>query len=534
MSHPTRRLIAGIAALVVIVASCSDDGTDASAESTGPGNEAAEAESGPARADGISMADVEASIAELDLIVERAMQETGVPGVAVGVVFDDQVVSTQGYGVRVAGGEGLVDAATVFQIASLSKPISSTVMAGAVGDGIIEWDDPVSDHNTDFELSDPLVTEQVTFADLFAHRSGIPAGGGDVLEAIGYSRDEVLERLRFLPITAFRDAYGYSNFAMTAGGESVAIAAGTSWEDLAETILFEPAGMTDTSMRHADFIAAENRAELHVETDDGWVAAFERMPDAQAPAGGVSSNVTDLSTWLRLQLAGGELDGEPVIDNDALDETHIPHILSGPPAPTIGSPAAFYGLGWNIRTDATGAIRWNHSGAFSTGAATAATLLPNDGLGLVVLTNGSPIGVPEAISDAYLSHLQTGEWSADVFAMWRDRFAGVYGAPAVTGEPPADPAPARDDAVYVGTYTNGFVGDVEVVESANGLALVMGPDDMEFEMTHRDGDMFVYVPAPELPDFLAGVTFDVGPDGVPGSVTITEFDGEGQGTLQRV
>lgn len=513
---------------------CSADGNDSSVESTVLDPEMAETESVPAGAGGISAGDVEASIAELDRIVEQAMAETGVPGVAVGVVFDDRVVYTEGYGVRVAGGDDPIDADTVFQVASLSKPISSTVMAGAVGDGIIGWDDPVRAYNTEFELSDPFVTEQVTFADLFAHRSGVPGGGGDVLEAIGYSRDEVLERLRFLPLAAFRAVYGYSNFAMTAGGESAAMAAGTSWEDLADTILFGPAGMVDSSMRHADFVAADNRAELHVETDDGWVAAFERMPDAQAPAGGVSSTVTDLARWLRLQLAAGMLDGQPVIDADALDETHTPHILSAPPAPTIGSAAAFYGLGWNIRTDATGSIRWNHSGAFSTGAATAATLLPDDGLGLVVLTNGSPIGVPEAISDAYLRYLQTGERSDDVFSTWRERFAGVYGEPAVTGEPPADAAPARDDAVYVGTYTNDFVGDVEVVESANGLAVLMGPDDMRFEMMHWDGDMFVYAPAPELPDFLAGVSFEVGTDGVARSVTITEFDGEGQGTLQRV
>ena len=92
---------------------------------------------------------------------------------------------------------------------------------------------------------------------------------------------------------------------MTAGGESAAVAAAVTWEELADEILFVPAGMTSTSMRFSGYEDAENRAEQHVEVDGGWEAAFDRMPDAQAPAGGVSSNVIDLAQWLRLQLAGG-------------------------------------------------------------------------------------------------------------------------------------------------------------------------------------------------------------------------------------
>ncbi len=475
----------------------------------------------------LTRAEVEATIPELDAIVETAMAETSVPGVAVAVVFDDEVIHAQGYGVRTAGGADPVDPETVFQVASLSKPISSTIMSGLVGRGAFAWEDPVSEYNPDFALADADSTEAVSFADLFSHTSGLPGVAGNELEQIGYGRDEILRRLRLVPVEPLGEVYSYSNFGMTAGGESAAVAAGGTWEDLADEVLFGPAGMTSTSMRHEDYLAADNRAELHVETAPGvWSADFERTPDAQAPAGGVSSNVVDLARWMRIMLAQGQLDGERVIDADALALTKEPRIDT--------RPGAAYGLGWNISTDEAGRARWNHSGAFSVGAATAAAALPEENLGIVVLTNGAPVGVPEAISETYLDYVETGVVADGFVDVWRERFAGVYGEPEDLGERPADPEPARDDGAYVGTYANDYVGEARVVARDGGLALLLGPEGVEFPLTHLDADTFTFVLSPELPSFASRVAFDVGQDGIAKSVTIGEFDVGGLGTLERV
>jgi CubicO group peptidase (beta-lactamase class C family) len=542
-------------ALVLLAAACSSDGNDegGSAESstdTAPSSDATPAtdaapSTDPAPPDtkpdgeepassGLTKADVEASLPELDNIVETGMAETGVPGVALAVVFDDEVLYTQGYGVRDVAGDDPIEPETIFQIASLSKPISSTIMAGAVGQGIFEWNDPVAGYNPDFVLSDAYVTENVTFADLFSHRSGIPAGGGDVLEAIGYDRTEVLRRLQYLELNPFRTTSGYSNFGMTAGGESAAVASGVAWEDMADEILFDPVGMTSTSMHYSDYESAENRAELHVNTESGWEAAFDRVPDAQAPAGGVSSNVIDLAQWLRLQLAGGQLDGEQIIDEQALDLTHTTMILKGPPTPTIADSPNSYGLGWNIEVDATGATRWNHSGAFSTGASTTAKLLPAEGLGIVVLTNGEPVGLPEAITDAYFDQVQTGSWSEDIFAIWTERFSGLYGEPNEFENLGDDAVPALDNAAYLGTYTNDYVGDIEVIVIDGDLAVVGGPAAVTYVLTHYNANTFTYIHDPELPNFLESAVFEIGPDGIATELTMSGFDVDGLGTFQRV
>jgi CubicO group peptidase (beta-lactamase class C family) len=141
----------------------------------------------------------------LDRIVADTLRKTGVPGMAVAVVSHDRVVYLKGFGVRRAGETGLVDPDTVFPLASLSKPLATTVIAGLVGDGIVAFDDKVVRHEPDFALSDPWVTREITLRDLLCHRSGLPDHAGDLLEDIGYPRAEVLHRLRyFAPLAPFR------------------------------------------------------------------------------------------------------------------------------------------------------------------------------------------------------------------------------------------------------------------------------------------------------------------------------------------
>ena len=131
--------------------------------------------------------------------------------------------------------------------------------------------------------------------------------------------------------------------------------------------------MDTASARYADFLERPDRATLHIRLDGEWVPGPTRQPDAQAPAGGVSAAVTDVATWARLQLNGGTLDGEEIVSEEALLPTHTPHIAVGSPG-TYDGQTISYGLGWNVLTDHLGYLRWAHSGAFTRGAATNATL----------------------------------------------------------------------------------------------------------------------------------------------------------------
>ncbi|GAA3393744.1 serine hydrolase [Streptomyces roseoviridis] len=475
-------------------------------------------------------AEVRRAVDRLDGVVQAAMKRTGVPGVAVAVVHDGKVLHLKGYGVRKAGEKAAVDADTVFQLASVSKPIASTVVSGAVGTK--GWEKPVAPHLPDFRLKDPWVTSHVTVADLFAHRSGLPDHAGDLLEDLGYDRAYILSHLRHEPLTPFRASYAYTNFGLTAAAEAVAEEKGVPWEKLAEDVLYAPAGMDSTSSRFEDFEKSADRAWGHVRAGGAWQARFVRDPDAQSPAGGVSSTARDMATWLRLQLANGTLDGRKVIDAEALVRTHWPESVASPPRAPAGH-TGFYGLGWNVSYDDEGRLRLSHTGAFAEGAHTNVTMLPGEQLGIVVLTNASPVGVADAVALDFFDIAQTGEISRD----WIPLVDAVYQQQADEARsktdyarPPRDAPPAKPAATYTGTFDNAYYGRAQVVTAQDGaLALRLGPQPRTYRLTHYAGDTFSFETTGENAVGRTGVTFT--PDGR--SFTVEYLNHEGLGTFTR-
>ena len=218
---------------------------------------------------------VNAALARLDGMVQGVMESTGVPGVAVAVVYQDQMVYAKGFGVRESGRPETVDADTVFQLASVSKPLASTVAAVAVGRKAISWTEPVINHTPGFALKDPYVTRNATAADLLSHQGGLSTGAGDLLEDLGFDQPYILSHLNQQPLDSFRSSYNYSNFGYTAGAQAVADAMNKPWADLAEEVLFKPLGMSSTSYRHADYQKATNKALIHVPAGNKtWVAKY--------------------------------------------------------------------------------------------------------------------------------------------------------------------------------------------------------------------------------------------------------------------
>ena len=360
----------------------------------------------------IAPGSVERAVEALPEIAERMMKASGVPGMAIAVVQGPDLVYVGTFGVQDKTTGAPVTPETVFQIASVSKSISATVAAIAVGKGIVDWDDKVVDFLPDYRLASDYVTSEATIGDFFAHRSGLPGGAGDDLEDLGFDRATILSRLHLLPLDQFRTSYNYANFGTTTAAEAVAAAAGEDWEDLAQDYLFGPLGMDHTSYRHDDLLARQETATLHSLEGDTFVALFERDPDQQAPAGGVSSTVLDLSRWLRLILAGGTFEDIELFEPAAILPALQPQAFSSP-GWSVSTRNGAYGYGFNTGVAANGRVTLGHSGAFLMGAGTTVLMMPDIQTGIVVLTNGGPVGVVEATANEFFDLVNYGDVTRD-------------------------------------------------------------------------------------------------------------------------
>lgn len=483
---------------------------------------------------------VMAALPALKTMAQRIVDEDKVPGLSIAVVYRDEVVYLKGFGVREEGKDEAVNADTVFQLASLSKPLASTVVAAIVGEGAASWDSRIADIDPTFQLYEAYPTAQVTVRDLFAHRSGLPGDAGNELEPLGYDRDTILHRLRQVkPSSSFRSGYSYSNFGLTEAAVAAAKAAGMSWEDVSEAKLYKPLGMSSTSSRYEDFLTRSNRASLHALIDGKWQAAVKRDPDPQSPAGGVSSNARDLAQWMRLVLSNGKYDGKQLIDADAIVQTHLPQMLRGKSVSGGGGWSwSFYGLGWIVEYGRYGEL-WYHAGAFIPGANTVASLIPAEQLGIAVLSNASPRGVPDGLAGTFFDLVLTGKPTRDWLAHWNNIYGQLSGpeleaAVKRYGTPPAAPLSALPLSAYAGTYANPYIGEAVVAEKDGGLEIRLGPDGKAaFPLSHFDRDLFTYRPDATMPTMPSAMSFAIGPNQKATQVTIEALNELGLGVLTR-
>ena len=247
---------------------------------------------------------------------------------------------------------------------------------------------------------------------------------------------------------------------------------------------------------------------------------------------------------MRLQISRGKFEGKQIIDEAPLVQTHLPHMLTKL-SPISNLPDS-YGLGFNVSYDQSGRLHLGHSGAFSRGAATCFQLIPGENLGVCVLTNAAPIGVAESLVSTFIDLALYGKTTQDWFPLYKKLFSD----PATTGvtasglyqHAAASPVAALPVSAYLGTYTNDFIGDIQIIESASGgaggdrphsIILKMGPGNVSYPLQHFDRDVFVYEADSEDAQGPTGVRFDIGADGKAKSVLLEGMNENGEGRLLR-
>ncbi|WP_114240087.1 serine hydrolase [Dyella sp. C9] len=438
----------------------------------------------PAVVAGSNASAVPAQLEDFTAYVDSVRKQFDVPGIAVAIVKDGQVVLEQGYGVRELGKPETVDARTRFAIASNTKAFTAAALQMLAEQGKLNMDDRVIDHLPWFQMSDPYVTREMRIRDLLAHRSGLGLGAGDLLywPPTSYSTKEVVERLRNVPLaTSFRSAYAYDNILFAVATLVIEQASGQSYADFIRERIFTPVGMDeslvdmtylkpgmDVAMGHAKF----NFTELKPVPPMAW--------SNNPGAGGIYASVHDLAKWMNVQLAGGRLpDGKALFSEDSQKQMWsmlTPMKISEPPVPElkdIRPNFAGYGEGWFLSDYRGQRLVW-HTGGWP-GMVSRVTLVPELKLGVVVLTNQESGAAFNAVTyrvlDAYMGRDKK-DWVA-AYAAAVKKSEGNADDSLKKHEASRDKSgkPSLPLAGYAGTFRDPWYGDVIVSQQGGKLRL---------------------------------------------------------------
>jgi len=419
-------------------------------------------------------------LAGLDSVVAFAQREYKVPGIAVAVVKDGKILVAKGYGVRSLATKEPVDANTLFGIASNTKAFTAAALGLLVDEGKLRWDDKLTDYIPEFKLYDPYATAEFTVRDMLTHRSGLAPYAGDLMQwpdSTTFTLPEILHNLRYLkPASSFRTQFAYDNNMYLIAGELVRRLAGQSWNDFVEARLLRPLGMARTATSFKRLPDPTNAALPHAEVDGRLQPlAREEMPLLD-PAGGMWSSVADMSRWA-MMLLGGPGAPTPLLKPATQRELWTPQTLQKSYPFHYRTHFSAYGLGWFLR-DVQGYLEASHTGGLA-GMVSEVTLLPEQHLGIIVLTNQEE-GLAFSTISAYLEDAVLGLPAAPLLTaaqakMMHDYYAERDKATAALWKQVTlaqKAAPKRPNyAPLAGRYHDAWLGDLTLTTQGPQLWL---------------------------------------------------------------
>lgn len=329
-------------------------------------------------------------------LVEEALRTFEVPGLAMAVVKNDEVVFSRGFGYRDLGNRLPMTSDTLLAIGSSSKAFTVFTLGTLADRGLLEWDRPVRHYISWFRLHDPFMGERLTPRDLVTHRSGLPRHDLVWYNNHTASREEFVRRLAYLEPTAdLREKFQYNNLMFLTAGYLIEVLAGETWEDAVRNLVLNPLGMNRTNFSVQDSQKDRDFALPYDQRDE----TIKRIPFRDisniGPAGSINSSVNEMANWVMVHLNAGKFKGKRIINAAILQDMHLSRMPLGetPERPDI-SPAE-YGMGW-FTDNYRGHPRVYHGGNID-GFSALVSLLPRDRLGFVVLTNRNGTGLPELL-----------------------------------------------------------------------------------------------------------------------------------------
>ncbi len=468
-----------------------------------------------------------AGMQQFDAQMERVRKQFDVPGIAVAIVKDGQIVLERGYGVRELGKPAPVQADTLFAIASNTKAFTAASLSILADEGKLSLDDRVIEHLPWFRMSDPYVTNEMRVRDLLAHRSGLSLGAGDLLywPTTSYTTEEVVQRLAKVPLKGgFRDRYAYDNILYAVAQKVIEQVSGQSYAAFLQQRIFTPVGMAGTRFNADHLQPGDTAAVGHAKYDFSKLRTVAPLTwSNNSGAGGVYSSAHDMALWMNVQLAGGALaDGTPLfsakrqremwsmITPISVPESAVPELAAARPN------FAGYGEGWSLSDYRGHRLVW-HTGGWP-GMVSRLTLVPEQKLGVVVLTNQEVGAAFNAVTlqvlDAFLQ-LPATDWTA------------AYAKAVEKADAEADTswkhheqarakrsAPSLPPSGYAATYRDPWYGEVVIRQEGKRLRLQFAKTaQLVGTLEHWQHDSFIVRWDDRSLNADAFVNFALTPDG---------------------
>ncbi|HYG03217.1 MAG TPA: serine hydrolase [Chryseosolibacter sp.] len=410
---------------------------------------------------------------KLDAYYAKALKDWNVPGMSIGIVKDGKLIFAKGYGVKEAGKNDKPDENTLYAIASNSKAFTSAAIGQLVDEGKMSWDDNVRKYIPYFELYDPWVSDHITVRDLLCHRAGLAEFGGDIVwYRSNLNAEQIIRRIKHLPPAYdFRAGYGYSNVMYITAGEVIKQVTGKPWGQVISESFFTPLDMSRTITTTRDLDKKGNYAMPHRFADEKHSPIqWEDWSGVEATAGIISS-VKDMSQWMIFNLNHGIWNKDTLLSASSRNTVWTPHnnFVVNHTDKDNSIHLRGYGLGWGVN-DYYGKLRVGHTGGYS-GMLSGVAMIPEENLGVVILTNGMKGIFGPLINytlEAFLKVPQK-DWSASELARRnaiKDTRIAERKAARVTGTKTSLPVEK-----YTGEYFTDVYGKITVADNGGLLRI---------------------------------------------------------------
>ena len=431
-------------------------------------------------------------ISVLEAKMNEGLWKYNVPGGAIAIVYNNEIILSKGFGVKDAATKDPVSENSSFAIASNSKAFTSAALAICVDRGLLNWDDNVQDFLPELKLYDPYVSANLTVRDLLSHRQGFETFAGDLIwYGTNHSRSEILRRWQFVePKYGFRTTYGYSNIAFLAAGQIVEKVTGKTWDAFVKDEFFLPLGMKNANTSITEFQAGADVASPHNTVKGKNIPIPYVNWDNIGPAGSINACVNELSQWMMLQLNRGTLGGKKYWDEKRtyeMWEYNINKPVNKWQRENMPSRHANgYGMGWELM-EYGGHKIVSHGGGYD-GMISKTILVPDMNLGFVILTNSNN-SLPSAMGFEFLDLFLGVKGGKD----WVTEFAPKPEEPVFIPPPmgEADEWNFPVTSKIEGVYRSDMYGEVEVIKNGDIYKIDFKPTELfKGSLVHFGNDVF--------------------------------------------